>query len=192
MLGCAVSNLEQLGTTVNEQEVIFFNRHINTETGSYREEQNVDMLEFTRVTNTGKRGRPKKIIDLDFLREATSSQHQIKHVELAKIVHVHRETLQRYMYQHGIKRQYSNLHDHDLDALVKVFKCCRPESGFWYLVGVLQQQGVHIQHRRIWQFLWRVDKIGQHLRWQQIIRRRKYEVKWSNALWHLDGHHKMI
>ncbi|KAG2143310.1 hypothetical protein BD769DRAFT_1348343, partial [Suillus cothurnatus] len=36
------------------------------------------------------------------------------------------------------------------------------------------------------------DKIRQHLRWQQIIRRRKYEVKWSNVLWHLDGHHKMI
>jgi len=93
MLGCAVSDLEQLGTTVNEQEVIFFNRHINTEKGSYREEQNVDMLEFTRVANMGKRGCPKKIIDLDFLREATSSQHQIKHVELAKIVHVHQETL---------------------------------------------------------------------------------------------------
>ncbi|KAG2143308.1 hypothetical protein BD769DRAFT_1661747 [Suillus cothurnatus] len=58
MLGCAVLNLEQLGTTVNEQE-----------------EQNVDVLEFTRVANTGKQGYPKKIIDLDFVREAVKDHH---------------------------------------------------------------------------------------------------------------------
>ncbi|KAG1823332.1 hypothetical protein EV424DRAFT_1321233, partial [Suillus variegatus] len=85
-------------------------------------------------------------------------------VELAKMVDVHQETLWRYMCQHGIERQYSNLRDCDLDALVKVFKCRRPESSFRYLVGFLQQQGVRVQHRRIWQSLQRVDRIGQHLR----------------------------
>ncbi|KAG2143309.1 hypothetical protein BD769DRAFT_1348380, partial [Suillus cothurnatus] len=59
-----------------------------------------------------------------------------------------------YMYQYSIERQYSNLHDCDMDALVKVFKCRRPESGFQYLVGFLQQQGVHVQYRQIWQSLW--------------------------------------
>ncbi|KAG1867246.1 hypothetical protein DFJ58DRAFT_654415, partial [Suillus subalutaceus] len=68
----------------------------------------------------------------------------------------------------------------------------RPESGFRYLVGFLRQQGVRVQHRRIWQSLQRVDRIGRQFRRQQIIRRRKYKVKRSNALWHLDGHHKMI
>ncbi|KAG2034733.1 hypothetical protein BDR03DRAFT_801206, partial [Suillus americanus] len=71
----------------------------------------------------------------------------IRHVELAKIVDVHPVTLQHYMNKHGIERCYSNLCDCELDALVKIFKCHRPE---------------------------------------------KYKVKCSNALWHLDGHHKMI
>ncbi|KIK39205.1 hypothetical protein CY34DRAFT_89659, partial [Suillus luteus UH-Slu-Lm8-n1] len=118
-----------------------------------REEHHVDIPELTGIENTGKQGQPKKIIDLDFLIEATSTQHHIRHVELAKIVDVHPATLRHYMCQHGIERCYSNLRDHDLDAFVKIFTCCRPESGFRYLVGFFQQQGVHVQHRRIWQSL---------------------------------------
>ncbi|KAG1781734.1 hypothetical protein EV702DRAFT_939064, partial [Suillus placidus] len=68
-------------------------------------------------------------------------------VELAKILDVHPETLRRYMRQHSIERCYSNLCDCDLDALVKLFKRRRPESGFQYLVGFLRQQGVRVQHR---------------------------------------------
>ncbi|KIK39204.1 hypothetical protein CY34DRAFT_40029, partial [Suillus luteus UH-Slu-Lm8-n1] len=37
-----------------------------------------------------------------------------------------------------------------------------------------------------------VDRIGHQFRHQQIIQRRTYKVKHSNALWHLDGHHKTI
>ncbi|KAG1848048.1 hypothetical protein DFJ58DRAFT_796677, partial [Suillus subalutaceus] len=129
VLGCVVSGLEHLGTTANEEE-----------------EHRVDIPELTGIENTGKRGRPKKIIDLDFLIEATSAQHHIRHVELAKIVDVHPATLRRYMRQHSIERCYSNLRDRDLDALVKIFKCRRPESGFRYLVGFLRQQGVRVQH----------------------------------------------
>jgi hypothetical protein len=37
-----------------------------------------------------------------------------------------------------------------------------------------------------------VDNLGLVLRHRKIIKRRVYHVKRPNALWHLDGHHKMI
>ncbi|KAI9452574.1 hypothetical protein HD554DRAFT_2005831, partial [Boletus coccyginus] len=49
-----------------------------------------------------------------------------------------------------------------------------------------------VQYRRILQSLRRVDRIGQVLRNRQVKRRRKYYVKRPNALWHIDGHHKLI
>jgi hypothetical protein len=38
----------------------------------------------------------------------------------------------------------------------------------------------------------RVDSLGGVLRQRKIIKRRVYHVTRPNALWHLDGHHKMI
>ncbi|KAG1886264.1 hypothetical protein F4604DRAFT_1917997 [Suillus subluteus] len=96
ILGCVVSRLEHPGTTVNEGE-----------------EHNIDIPKLTGIEKTGKQGRPKKIIDLDFLMEVTSARHHIRHVELAKIVDVHPVTLRRYMCQHGIER-YSNIVDQSL------------------------------------------------------------------------------
>ncbi|KAF8546217.1 hypothetical protein OG21DRAFT_1427723, partial [Imleria badia] len=52
--------------------------------------------------------------------------------------------------------------------------------------------GICVQHRHIVQSLHRIDRIGQVLRNQQVKQRRKYRVKRPNALWHLDGHHKLI
>ncbi|KAG1855690.1 hypothetical protein DFJ58DRAFT_645725, partial [Suillus subalutaceus] len=49
-----------------------------------------------------------------------------------------------------------------------------------------------VQHRRVVESLRRVDGLGQVLRDRQVKRRRKYHVKRPNALWHVDGHHKLI
>jgi hypothetical protein len=38
----------------------------------------------------------------------------------------------------------------------------------------------------------RVDGLGRALRERKIIQRKKYAIKRPNALWHLDGHHKLI
>ncbi|KAF8119462.1 hypothetical protein EV363DRAFT_1102933, partial [Boletus edulis] len=49
-----------------------------------------------------------------------------------------------------------------------------------------------VQHRRVVESLRRVDRIGQILRNRQVKRRRRYHVTRPNALWHIDGHHKLI
>ncbi|KAJ6447560.1 hypothetical protein C8R45DRAFT_767216, partial [Mycena sanguinolenta] len=38
----------------------------------------------------------------------------------------------------------------------------------------------------------RADNLGLMLRRRNVIKRRVYHVLRPNALWHLDGHHKMI
>jgi hypothetical protein len=144
------------------------------------------------ILHTGRPGRPRKIINLDFLKEATGSHRQIKLTELADALKVHRTTLSLYMKRNNVFRAYSNLSNADLDVLVKTFKIRKPESGMRYLIGFLRHHGLRVQRRRVMWSLRRVDKLGQTLRGKKTIRRRKYNVKRPDALWHVDGHHKLI
>ncbi|KAI5993213.1 hypothetical protein EDD15DRAFT_2105524, partial [Pisolithus albus] len=51
---------------------------------------------------------------------------------------------------------------------------------------------LRIQRRHISASLHRVDPLGRILRRHTATRRRKYHVSRPNALWHMDGHHKLI
>ncbi|KAJ6479152.1 hypothetical protein C8R45DRAFT_832829 [Mycena sanguinolenta] len=53
-------------------------------------------------------------------------------------------------------------------------------------------RGIRIQKRRARRSLQRVDNLGRILRKRKILKRRVYCARRPNALWHLDGHHKMI
>lgn len=56
----------------------------------------------------------------------------------------------------------------------------------------LHCQGILVQRERIRESLRRVDPMGCQLRKRIALHRREYQVKSPNALWHLDGHHKLI
>jgi len=159
----------------------------------HREQQDVSIPELvTKVTN-GQRGRPQQSICLDFLTEVvTNNSRHINLSELARILGIGRMTLWRNMRKHGLKRTYTLLSNNELDLLVRMFKRHKPESGFRYLLGHLRRQGIRVQRKRIWQSLRCVDRLGQHLRERRVIQCRVYRVKRSNALWHIDGHHKLI
>ncbi|KAJ3871875.1 hypothetical protein F5051DRAFT_340238, partial [Lentinula edodes] len=49
-----------------------------------------------------------------------------------------------------------------------------------------------LQKRRIKESIDRVDPLGNILRNYTMIPCRVYHVSRPNALWHLDGHHKLI
>ena len=54
---------------------------------------------------------------------------------------------------------------------------------------------LRIQRPRVIASINRVDKLGQGIRQQVVgkkICRQKYIVPRPNALWHIDGHHKLI
>lgn len=148
--------------------------------------------EVITVLRDGAKGRPSANIRADFLEEALSSNRNICLQELANLMNIHRNTLRRHMKRHNIMRQYSAISDQDLDILVRTFKERKPESGLHYLIGFLRTHGLWVQRQRVRSSLRRVDGLNQLLRRRKNIRHRKYSVKRPNALWHLDGHHKMI
>ncbi|TFK86523.1 hypothetical protein K466DRAFT_492660 [Polyporus arcularius HHB13444] len=59
-------------------------------------------------------------------------------------------------------------------------------------MGFLSSRGVRVQKVRILLALRRVDGLGRTLRAHSAIRRRKYHSSRPNAIWHCDGHHKLI
>jgi len=141
---------------------------------------------------TGKRGRPQKHINLEFLREAMSPKRHISLNKLAKLLGMHRNTLRFHLKKNNVHYKFSALSDVDLDILVKMFRKAKPESGIRYLVGFLRRHGLRIQKKHVISSVHRADRLGCVLRGHGAIRRRKYEVSRPNALWHVDGHHKLI
>ncbi|KAK7023060.1 hypothetical protein R3P38DRAFT_3317322 [Favolaschia claudopus] len=157
-----------------------------------REDTKIEFPVLVQDIRTGKRGRPPKAMNLAFVAEALRPERQIKLTELADLLNCHRTTLWRHMKKHGLSRTYADLSNNELDELVKGFKREKPESGLRYLMGFLRSRGFRVQRRRAMYSLRRVDNLGRVLRQRAILKRKVYNVTRPNALWHLDGHHKMI
>jgi len=132
------------------------------------------------------------MVDLEFLKEAVSSSCHISCTELAHSLSIHRNTLCLYMKRNGIKRRYTPIGDSDLDDLVREWKKRCPNSGIQYIVGFMRSHGVRVQYHQVIQSICRVDRLGQALRDRHVKMRHNYHVKRPNALWHMDGHHKLI
>ncbi|KDR81021.1 hypothetical protein GALMADRAFT_42458, partial [Galerina marginata CBS 339.88] len=56
----------------------------------------------------------------------------------------------------------------------------------------LRRHNLRIQKSRVHQSLGRVNGLGRALRQRTAIQRRKYTSPRPNAVWHCDGHHKLI
>ena len=60
------------------------------------------------------------------------------------------------------------------------------------LTGALKSKNIIIPHAQLCESVQRVDAFGAVTRMRNIIPRRRYKVTGPNALWHIDGHHKLI
>ncbi|KAJ7769849.1 hypothetical protein B0H16DRAFT_1217393, partial [Mycena metata] len=49
-----------------------------------------------------------------------------------------------------------------------------------------------VQKRRVYSSVRRVDGLGRALRQRRVIKRKPYIVSRPHAVWHVDGHHKLI
>ena len=65
-------------------------------------------------------------------------------------------------------------------------------SGEKSIEGKLRGGGLRIQRQRIRDSLHRVDPSGIEGRIRRVLHRREYSVESPNALWHIDGYHKLI
>lgn len=89
---------------------------------------------------------------------------------------------------------YDTISDKDLDQLVQQYCKENPTAEQSYMLGHLRAvHNLRIQHHRITNSLNHIDQLGQGV--QQCIgkkEQRHYYVPHPNALWHIDGHHKLI
>jgi len=90
-----------------------------------------------------------------------------------------------------LDRDYSQISDEELDTLVKEFKRQRPTTGLSYLRGHILQLGWRVQRERLLASISRVDSVRKVLRKNSTIQRRQYVSSRPNAVWHIDGHHKL-
>ena len=153
---------------------------------------NVQHLELVKIHRTGRRGRPRKMVDPAYLRDALAPDRNISMKKLSKTLRINRLTLRRNMADSGISRAFTELNDDVLDGLLQVFKLEKPDSGFRYALGFLRSHEIRLQQWRVIQSLRRVDPIGRILRERRTVQRREYRVARPNSLWHCDGHHKLI
>jgi hypothetical protein len=145
-----------------------------------------------KIVRTGQRGRPRKEPSHAFIANSMSAKTGIQVGKLAKEMGLHRNTLRKYLKDLDIDFQYSQISDEDLDSLIRNIRAVHPDYGIRYLSGSLRVKGYRIQKRRIIESLHRIDSVGIVLRTQGRIRRRRYQVSRPQALWHMDGHHKLI
>lgn len=150
------------------------------------------LLEPVTQESTGRRGRPPKHIDPEYLKDAMASNRNIKLGTLAAALNVHRHTLRKRLQELGLYKKFDEIDDADLDLLTRQFKAKKPTSGLRYLRGHFRRHGLRVQRERARYSLKRVDALGQALRTRLALRRRRYKVPRPNYLWHGDGHHKLI
>jgi hypothetical protein len=144
------------------------------------------------IRHTGQLGRPQKVLNARYLHAAFSPKRGISISRLARLIEVHRHTLRKYLCLYNVDYSFSNLPDEDLDKIVRAYQQSKPTSGLRYLVGFLRRQGLHIRKSRVICSANRIDPLGQILCRQTTIHYREYQVSRPNALWHMDGHHKLI
>lgn len=158
----------------------------------YRDNASIAQVPSVRTVQTGRPGRPRKILLEPILREMFRPGRNINITQAARALNVHRHTVKHYLQSYRIqKKKYSVLSDEELDTLVEEFKKNRPTTGLSYLQGHILQHGWRIQRDRLLAAISRVDGVQTVLRKNSTIKRRKYVTSRPNAVWHMDGHHKL-
>ena len=132
----------------------------------------------TVALNDGHTGRPRLAVRRDQLTFLLDHDFS-----------VHRRMLQ---WNLQVSQRFSAMSDLELDRLIVEVKRDFPDAGYRMVQGQLRCRGYSIQRQRITSSLARVDPGGIAERWARAIPRRQYKVRGPNALWHVDGNHKLI
>ncbi|KAF5334090.1 hypothetical protein D9758_018507 [Tetrapyrgos nigripes] len=155
---------------------------------------NVHSLRTVTLLRTGKPGRPRKEIDSTRLQAATAPD-RMRRSRMARSLGISAKTLRRRLNDRGLDVTYSDISDEKLDQLVRAYCHSHPTSGRSYIISHLHtSHGVRVQRQHVINSIHRTDGVGRVLRTKkrELISRRTYRVKRPHALWHIDGHHKLI
>lgn len=113
--------------------------------------------------------------------------------DIAALFGCSRRTIQRRMRNFGINaNRFNEITDSCLDELVSEIVARLPTCGIRSVQSNLRANGIIVQRERVRESLHRVDPIGIEMRQRMALHRRQYNVPSPNALWHIDGNHKLI
>ncbi|KAJ8270423.1 hypothetical protein GJAV_G00114410 [Gymnothorax javanicus] len=116
--------------------------------------------------------------------------------EIAELFGLCPMTIHRRMRENGLRvsDMYSQMTDQELDEIISEINVIHPNTGYRMMGSFLRARGVRVQISRVRDSLKRVDPDGTELRAManRTHRHRQYSVPGPNAMWHIDGNHKLI
>lgn len=172
-------------------EIEFLKTRLVQRMGFLNNDSSFAIKNFVQKKKTG--GRPKILIDEDVIK--LLRELHFEWTKIGKIFNVSARTLSRRRDEYNIEDTippHSTISDNALDIIVKRIKYEQPFYGQVMMMGALKSEGIHITRQRLRDSIQRVDALGTVNRRMNIILRRTYKVAGPNALWHIDGHHKLI
>ena len=86
-----------------------------------RIETHVRHLHPVDIVRSGRRGRPRKLINPELLKELTSSRRRGNIANIARILRVSRPTVYEQLKANDIDRSLSQISDEDLDEICRRF-----------------------------------------------------------------------
>lgn len=141
---------------------------------------------------SGNCGRPKFVISQEQLEYLIANGFNA--VEMGTLLGVSLSTVRRRMIEYSIdtSRPFSDITDENLCELIRDIKKENPRSGYRMMLGHLRARGYRVSQLRVRQTMQKEDPEGTVTRWMTTVQRRAYSVSGPNALWHIDGNHKLI
>jgi len=146
--------------------------------------------------HTGKMGRPAFDIPEDSLEYYVQCNFKTK--QIAEIFNVSTRTIERRLQEYNlqIRSTYSSISDDELEKKILTVVSSFPMVGYRTIQGILKGEGIRVQEKRIQQILRLIDPEGVLFRRLFLttcrVQRRSYCVAGPQALWHIDGNHKLI
>ena len=148
-------------------------------------------MELQRRINSRQRGR--LTITISSQQAIFFLEHGCKISDIASLFGCSRRTVERRLQEVGlsVRRSYSQISDYNLFHIVNGMTARNPRIGEKIVDGLLRAQGV-VQRQLVREALHTVDPQGSQRRMRRALNRREYHVECPNALWHIDGYHKLI
>ncbi|XP_055344314.1 uncharacterized protein LOC129592327 [Paramacrobiotus metropolitanus] len=112
--------------------------------------------------------------------------------DIAGFYGVSRRTLTYRLAAANLNQKFVDITDTDLDLVIADILNSFPNVGCRYVHGQLKTGGLMVQRRRILASLKRLDPYGVANRFFHFVPRRVYSNAGPNALWHIDGNHKLV
>ena len=136
-------------------------------------------------------GAPEFCIPVSVLEAYIEDDFTIQ--EISHLLNVSESTVYRRMRRYNLsKMEFSDISDDDLDEIIGQLTVEFPFCGENMLKQLLREKGIKVQRMRLRDSIHRVDNAGVEIRKRGRLRRRAYNVKGPNHLWHIDTNHKLI